>query len=129
MNDCQSVAAKLNKYFTYVSTILNYKYSSNDYDVNNTNLKQFINDKIPSDVYFNIPFATSEHVQSNLKALDPSKATVLDGLGPKLLKFAINNLKIVSEYNQEIPQSQTADNPVAPRERAAQPSRDTRKTN
>ena len=38
-------------------------------------------------------------------------------------------LKIVSEYDQEIPQSQTADYPVAPRGRAAQPSRDTRKTN
>ena len=40
-------------------------------------------------------------------------------------------LKIVSEYDQEIPQSHTADNPTAPREepRAAQPSRDTRKTN
>ena len=37
--------------------------------------------------------------------------------------------KIVSEYDQEIPQSQTADYPVAPRGRAAQPSRDTRKTN
>ena len=36
---------------------------------------------------------------------------------------------IVSEYDQEIPQSQTADNPVAPRGRAAQPPRDTRKTN
>ena len=39
------------------------------------------------------------------------------------------HLKIVSEYDQEIPQSQTADNPMAPRGRAAQPSRDTRKTN
>ena len=37
--------------------------------------------------------------------------------------------KIESEYDQEIPQSQTADNPVAPRGKAAQPSRDTRKTN
>ena len=37
--------------------------------------------------------------------------------------------KIVSEYDQEIPQSQTADNLVAPPGRAAQPSRDTRKTN
>ena len=37
--------------------------------------------------------------------------------------------KIVSEYDQEIPQSQTADNPVAPRGRAAQPSRGTRKIN
>ena len=30
--------------------------------------------------------------------------------------------KIVSEYEQEIPQSQTADNPVAPQGRAAKPS-------
>ena len=44
---------------------------------------------------------------------------------PQLMRAA----KIVSEYDQEIPQSQTADNPVAPRGRAAQPSRDTRKTN
>ena len=40
-----------------------------------------------------------------------------------------NFWKIVSEYDQEIPRSQTADNPVAPRGRAAQPPRDTRKTN
>ena len=40
-----------------------------------------------------------------------------------------NFTKIVSEYDQEIPQSQTADNPVAPRGRAAQPSQDIRKTN
>ena len=40
-----------------------------------------------------------------------------------------NLSKIVSEYDQEIQQSQTADNPVAPRARAAQPLRDTRKTN
>ena len=38
-------------------------------------------------------------------------------------------LKIVSEDDQEIPQSQTADHPMAPRGRAIQPSRDTRKTN
>ena len=43
--------------------------------------------------------------------------------------FIIDISKIVSEYDQKIPQSQTADNPVAPRGRAAQPSRDTRKTN
>ena len=37
--------------------------------------------------------------------------------------------KIVSEYDQEIPQSQIADKPMAPRGRATQQSRDTRKTN
>ena len=36
--------------------------------------------------------------------------------------------KIVSEYDQEIPQSQTADKPVASLGRATQKSRDTRKT-
>ena len=35
-------------------------------------------------------------------------------------------VKIVNEYDQEIPQSQTADNPLAPRGRATQPSRATR---
>ena len=37
--------------------------------------------------------------------------------------------KIVSEYDQEISQSQTAEYPMALRGRAAQPSPDTRKTN
>ena len=41
----------------------------------------------------------------------------------------LNPYKIVSEYDQEIPQSQTADNPMVPRGSAAQPSRDNRKTN
>ena len=34
-----------------------------------------------------------------------------------------------SEYDQEIPQSQTADDPMTPRGRATPPSRDSRKTN
>ena len=37
--------------------------------------------------------------------------------------------KIVNEYDQEIPQSQTADKPMALRERATQQSQDIRKTN
>ena len=45
------------------------------------------------------------------------------------LPLVIGKSKKVSEYDQEIPQSQTADNPLAPRGRAAQPSRDTRRTN
>ena len=46
-----------------------------------------------------------------------------------IIKLTQQITKIVNEYDQEIPQSQTADNSVAPRGRAAQPSRDTRKTN
>ena len=43
--------------------------------------------------------------------------------------YVIISSKIVSEYDQEKPQSQTANNPMAPRGRAAQPSQDTRKIN
>ena len=39
----------------------------------------------------------------------------------RLISFKIATPKIVSEYDQEIPQSQTADYPLAPRGRAAQP--------
>ena len=41
----------------------------------------------------------------------------------------ILTLKIVSEYDQEIPQSQKADKPVASRGRAMHQPPDTRKTN
>ena len=44
-------------------------------------------------------------------------------------EIELPNTKIVSEYDQEIPQSQTAGNPMTPRGRATQQSRDTRKTN
>ena len=49
---------------------------------------------------------------------------IIDSIGLSIILRSI-----VSEYDQEIPQSQTADNPVAPRGRVAQPSRDSRRTN
>ena len=48
---------------------------------------------------------------------------------PYLSYLVAQTVKILSKYDQEIPQSQTADKPMAPRGRATQPSRDTRKTN
>ena len=56
-----------------------------------------------------------------------TKKSNLDPLGQNVLDPHM--LKIVREYDQEMPESQTADNPVAPPARAAQPSPDTRKTN
>ena len=63
--------------------------------------------------------------------LDPNS---IDSVLPKCRESLLSTShsltisKKVSEYDQEIPQSQTADNPVASRGRAAQPSRDTKKT-
>ena len=65
-------------------------------------------------------------------SVDPDQTAPIGAVcsGSTLFASILNSsVKIVSEYDQEIPQSQTADNPVAPRGRAAQPSRDTRKTN
>ena len=45
------------------------------------------------------------------------------------LIMCLVSIKIVSECDQEIPQSQTADNPKAPGGRVTQPSRGTRETN
>ena len=47
----------------------------------------------------------------------------------RVIQFSSCTSEIVSEYDQEKQQSQTADNPMAQRGRAAQPSRDTRNTN
>ena len=48
---------------------------------------------------------------------------------PALFVQLLEAYIIVSEYDQEIPQSQIADKPMAPRGRATQPSQDTRRTN
>ena len=61
-----------------------------------------------------------------------NKSNISTPVGPATqTRFFIKQtgLKIVSEYEQEIPQSQTADNPKAPRGRATQPPQDTRETN
>ena len=57
------------------------------------------------------------------------RATIKALVSLYFVKISSHMQNIVSEYDQEIPQSQTADNPVAPRGRAAQPPRDTRQTN
>ena len=50
---------------------------------------------------------------------------IIYGIFMVQIDFALENC----EYDQEIPQSQTADNPMALRGRATQQSPDTRKTN
>ena len=70
--------------------------------------------------------------RKKFRELQPVLTSVLAWGAPCSMPVKVGHLprqKIVSEYDQEIPQSQTADNPVAPQGRAAQPSQDTRKTN
>ena len=50
-------------------------------------------------------------------------------LSQKSVTWLKKTMEIVSKYDHEIPQSQTAENTMASRGRAAQPSIVTRKTN
>ena len=60
--------------------------------------------KIPSHVYFTVPYITIEQVSEFIHALGPTKATGLDGLGPRVLKMAANMLapSIASLINKNI---------------------------
>ena len=59
--------------------------------------------------------------------ISPALSSICQTFQKNIQKILI--IKIVSEYDQEVPQSQTANNPKAPRGRATQPSGDTRETN
>ena len=50
-------------------------------------LINFISNKIPENIYFQIPPITKQQVSSFIQNRDSSKATGLDGIGPKLLKI------------------------------------------
>ena len=83
----EDVAQKLNQYFTSIADILNG--NENDTSALNTEkIRNFVENKIPVETYFNIPFITTEQVSAYIYKLEPSKATGLDGLGPRVLKMA-----------------------------------------
>ena len=50
----------------------------------------FVNSKVPSNTSLSIPFIAADHVSTYIKRLVSPKATGLDGLGPRLLKLAVN---------------------------------------
>ena len=55
-------------------------------------LKTYVESKDPLHVNFTVPYITPEEVNAFLHALDPTKATGIDGLIPRILKMAANSL-------------------------------------
>ena len=85
----EDVAHKLNTYFTSVADILNGK-DSEPHALNTDKIRNFVENKMPTDTFFNILFITTEQVSTYINKLDSSKATGLDGLGPRVLKMAVS---------------------------------------
>ena len=55
-------------------------------------LKCFVDDKVQSDVFFNIPNIYIENVNKMLRDLDINKSTGLDKIGPRLLKLSAHSI-------------------------------------
>ena len=99
----EKVATKLNEYFSSISNIFGIdNRDSTDPDL--THLTNFVNDKVPNGVYFQIPNITQEQVSASIMALDSSKAIGLDGIGPRIIKSVANilSLSIAALINKSI---------------------------
>ena len=74
LTDSQTTASKFNECFTLIAQILDdTDTDSNDLNVNK--LREFVNDKVPDDTHFSIPFITTEQIMSSIRILNSSKAT------------------------------------------------------
>ena len=51
-------------------------------------LNDYVNSKVPSHIHFSIPHITIKQVTDFIRGLSPTKATGLDGLGPRILKLS-----------------------------------------
>ncbi|MEW8545919.1 MAG: endonuclease/exonuclease/phosphatase family protein, partial [Candidatus Thiodiazotropha sp.] len=86
-----NIATKLNEYFSSIADI----FTENDDDfpaLDLEKLRNFTNNNIPYDTFFDIPLITTDQVQSFIQNLDSSKATGIDGIGPRIIKLAVNCL-------------------------------------
>ena len=82
------------------------------------------------EIIFTSKCIVSNRYGPHTQTLSNTVKMMIKGVMGQNIGEGIRNIdKKVSEYDQEIPQSKTADNPMASRERAALPSRDTRMTN
>ena len=58
----------------------------NEYDF--TNLKDYVDSKVPNEINFKIPFMKDAELTNALQSLNTKKSTGLDGLSPKILKLS-----------------------------------------
>ena len=83
----ENVASKLNNYFTSIADIL-YKNSNEASNFDLGRLQHFTNSKLARNTFFHIPLIASDQVLSYINKLDSTKATDVDGLGPRIIKLA-----------------------------------------
>ena len=70
-------------------------------------LDEYKSRKVPSHIYLTVPYITTQQVVEFIHVLNPTKATGIDGLGPRILKMAAGVLapSITSLINKSIDSS------------------------
>ena len=91
ITDSEDIAAKLNAYFSSIADILN-DHTDQVSTFEDDKLSNFVNSKVPHNTFFTIPLITCDQVLSFNNKLDSTKATGLDGLGPRIIKMAASIL-------------------------------------
>lgn len=91
ITDSEDVATKLNEYFSSIAEILN-DHIEEISTFENDKLINFVNYNVPENTYFMIPSITCEQVLAFINKLDSTKATGIDGLGPRIIKMAASIL-------------------------------------
>ena len=90
-NECitnsAEIAQKLDTYSSSIANILNQNDNKTP-NLNSEKISQYVINKIPNDTFFTLPFIIPEQVTNYINKLDCSKATDLDGIGPRILKIA-----------------------------------------
>ena len=82
----EDIAFKLNNYFAKISEL----FQDNDeipIRPDFTKLNEFVDDRIPNDIRFEIPFISITQVSEYISGLNSAKATELDCTGPRILKM------------------------------------------
>lgn len=102
---------KLNSYFANISDRLKASSPNNSQRKNDfQKLKNYIDNLIPENTNFKIPFMQENELITTIKKLDSTKATGLDGISAKILKLSVDiiapslvNIINLSIHNGQFP--------------------------
>ena len=87
-SDQNEIVDTFNDFFINVAEKLKDPIPNSDFE----DLKCFVDDKVQSDVFFNIPNIPIANVNKMLRNLDITKSTGLDNIGPRLLKLSAHSI-------------------------------------